>query len=261
MLARGPVYLWSDIDLTDIIPGPFRYHILGSTLSPAWLTASITHHYLNLFPILERTEAYSYLCCPTAILRLILAPSQLSVSILGTADAADRAAATASAVDLLYQALDFDIWVWTCNVQSVSPSADLQSREHIASAHRSATCLYILQALPPIRAASPDNSDELVNNIVTHLAFISEHNPHFKATAWPSFVAGAETRDSAQREWLLQRLLAVWGVCPWGYIFTAVEMRRKTWALRDARTVAEEDFGRVSGFRELWAMHLDCLVV
>jgi hypothetical protein len=133
MLARGPVYLWSEIYLTDITPGPFRHHILGSTPSPDWLTASITHHYLNLIPILERTEVNSYLCCPTAILRIILATSQLSVSILGTADAADRAAATASAVDLLYQALEYDIRVWTCHVQSVSPSADLQSREQLST--------------------------------------------------------------------------------------------------------------------------------
>jgi hypothetical protein len=93
-------------------------------------------------------------------------------------------------VHLLYQALNFDIWdfvtwVWTSGVKSVSPSADLGTQEHIALAHRSAACLYIPPGpKPPVRAASPVNSGELINDIVTHLAFISEHsyNPHFKVT-------------------------------------------------------------------------------
>lgn len=106
-----------------------------------------------------------------------------------------------------------------------------------------------------------------------HLGQVDERDLHFKATAWPSFVAGAETRNHSCREWLLGRLFAAWEVCPWGYIFTAVAMLRTMWETQDARNVVQdgsleeeslqhsEDKVLVGGLRMLWAMETDFLVV
>lgn len=259
-------------------PPHHRYHILGSTLSPAWLTASITDQVHDLFPILERTEVYSYLCCPTPLLKIILATSQLSVSVLHTTDKARISEATTAAITLLNEALALDTHAWAVsfcqrhshggdgggdNASCGAGDADAEvvRREHIASAHRAAACLYILQALPSARALGPVSSDDLVADILAHLRQVGERDDYFKATSWPTFVAGAETHDPETRTWLLDRLLAVWRVCPWGYIFTAVGMLRKMWELRDARKEGESDLGRVSGLRELWALNLDCLVI
>ena len=230
-----------------------------------------------MFPILERTEAYSYLCCPAALLKIILATSQLSVSVLHTTDEALHAEATSTALGLLNQALALDTGAWAAslhrqqqeqssgggnvNLDAADADAEAAHREHVASAHRSAACLYILQAVPSTRALGPISSDDLVTDILAHLERVGERDAHFKATSWPTFVAGAETRDPETRTWLLGRLLAVWRVCPWGYIFTAVGMLKKMWELRDARDEEGSDRGRVSGLRELWAMHLDCLVI
>ncbi|OIW32301.1 hypothetical protein CONLIGDRAFT_553663, partial [Coniochaeta ligniaria NRRL 30616] len=223
-----------------VISDCFIYHILGSTLSPEWL--EYTRHYVNLFPILQRTETYCYLCCPTAILQIILSTSQVSVPItsMSTSDPgateALRAEATECASLLLRSALDFDVKGWISDLGAASlNTADQYSREHVAFAHRAAACLYILQAVPAARARSPVSGDELVADIVAHLSHVDERNQHFKATAWPSFVAGAETRDQDSRWWLLGRLLAAWEVCPWGYIFTAVDMLQKMWEIQDAR--------------------------
>lgn len=203
------------------------------------------------------------------------------MSVLGNPDPALLAEATASALALLNEALALDTHAWAAKLgqqqqggMNGSPKpkpnpgttdadagAASSSREHVASAHRSAACLYILQAVPSARASGGVSSDELVADVLGHLGRVGPGDAHFKATSWPTFVAGAETRDPATRAWLLGRLLAVWRVCPWGYIFTAVGMLRRMWAVRDARTVGESDFGRVSGLRELWAMHLDCLVI
>jgi hypothetical protein len=165
--------------------------------------------------------------------------------------------------------MNFDIPAWRTKLQAVSPApADHASRSHVASAHRSATCLYILQALPATRSHSPVGRDELVSDIVSHLSHIDERNPHFKATAWPAFVAGAETQDDNTRQWLMRRLLAAWEVCPWGYIFTAVDMLQRMWRVQGSEAQGqgeeEEDAvvgGRVSGLRQLWAMETDVLVV
>lgn len=229
-------------------------------MSPAWLTASITHQVLDLFPILERSEAYSYLCCPTELLRIILSTSQVSVSILGTPSAVQVSEATESALVLLNRAQALDTRAWAARFL---PGGASSGREHVASAHRAAACLYILQAIPSARErAAPLSSEALVVDILDHLSRVGEGAEHFKATSWPTFVAGAETRDPATRAWLLGRLLAIWRVCPWGYIFTAVEMLRRMWELGDAK--AEEaggEGGRISGLRELWAMHLDFLLI
>jgi hypothetical protein len=79
------------------------------------------------------------------------------------------------------------------------------------------------------------NTDVLVSDILSHLAAMKEQDPYFKATSWPTFIAGAETRDEQKRMWCLKRILSIWDIAPWGYIFTAIEMLKATWALQDAR--------------------------
>lgn len=167
---------------------------------------------------------------------------------------------------LLRSALNFDIkgWMRDLGLGAASPNgADRDSREHVAFAHRAAACLYILQAVPAARAGSPVSGEDLVADIVAHLSHVDERNPHFKATAWPSFVAGAETRDQDSRWWLLSRLLAAWEVCPWGYVFTAVDMLQKMWEVQDAREPVQVHSltDRVSRVRKLWANGADLLVV
>lgn len=177
-----------------------------------------------------------------------------------------RATAASSAAFLLDEALALDIPAWTTKVTKAqaaySITGDGNSRLHIASAHRAAACLYILQALPAVRSLRPLSCDQLVAQIVSNLEFVDEHNPHFKATAWPSFVAGAEIRDHKTRDWLLRRLLSAWEVCPWGYIFTAVDMLKKLWEMADAGGLQRNGEGEgMTGLRGLWNMKTDVIVV
>lgn len=191
----------------------------------------------------------------------------MSTSNTGTAQLLHPEAAERATV-LLRDALEFDIKGWITEMEAASPKiADHDSREHVAFAHRAAACLYILQAVPATRLGSPVSGDDLVADIVAHLSHVDEANPHFKATAWPSFVAGAETCDKDSRWWALGRLLAAWEVCPWGYIFTAVDMLQKMWEVQDARETVGLGLqdnsltGRVSHVRRLWANGVDLLVV
>lgn len=231
------------------------YHILGSTLTCAGLAVNIGSHVLELLPVLRRVQASNYLCCPPSILQIILAASQLANEV----EEIDKVTASARALVLIQQALSFEIRAWAEEVQSGPSIEDLASREHVASAHRSAVCLYILQAIPPARQYSPVTADTLVGEIFNRLSMIGEMDPYFKATSWPTFIAGAETRDPAQRASALQRLLSVWAICPWGYIFAAIELLQTTWKLQDEAGLG--DAADQGWLQQLWALNSDCLIV
>lgn len=206
---------------------------------------------------MKRVEVNSYLSCPAEILQIILVASQLSNEESCTdwsLSAADEALA------LIDQALAFDIPAWARRLQQLSNVGDIESRVHVASAHRSAACLYIIQAFPLVRTLRPVDTDFLVGDILSHLAQIGEDDPYFKATSWPTFIAGAETRDPEKRTWSLKRLLTIWEIIPWGYIFTAIEMLKATWGLQDAGGRNQDDEG-VNWLRDLRGMGFDYLIV
>lgn len=230
------------------------YHILGSTLASGPWAAQITHYAFELLPVLKRTEVNSYLSCPSEILQIILSASQLSYETPctdWTLSAADKA------LMLIDEALEFDIPAWATQLQQASNATDVESRIHVASAHRSAVCLYILQALPLARAVRAVDTQFMVDDILSHLSQISEEDPYFKASSWPTFIAGAETRDAEKRTWTMTRLMEIWTVCPWGYVFTAIEMLKATWQMQDARPEDEE----TNWLRDLKAMGFENLIV
>lgn len=202
---------------------------------------------------MERVEADSYLCCPAKILHIILDASQLSGEAIGPEISPS---VTESALELIRRALAFDIRTWAVSLQPRTKVPDLSSRTAVARAHRAAVCLYIMQAVPSTRSHSPVSVPELVEEILTHLASVDEGDPHFKATSWPTFIAGAEAKEESSREWVLHRLMKMWECCPWGYVFAAVEMLRRTWQMRDEGSVDE-----VGWLQEFWAMDMGFLIV
>lgn len=180
---------------------------------------------------MKRVEVNSYLSCPPEILHIILLASRLSYETPctdWTLSAADQALA------LIDEAIAFDIHAWADQLRQVPHVADVESRIHVASAYRSAACLYIVQALPLVRSVRPVDSDFLVSDILSNLAQLKADDPYFKATSWPTFIAGAETRDAEKRTWAMTRLFSIWEICSWGYIFTAIEMLKATWQMQDA---------------------------
>lgn len=205
---------------------------------------------------MKRAEVHTYLSCPPEILQIILMATQISSEAANTdwtLPAAD------DALSLIDQALAFDIPAWAEQLRDYTHVEDIESRIHVASAHRSAACLYILQALPLVRSVRPVDADFLIDDILGHLSAVDEKDPFFKATSWPTFIAGAETRDAEKRTWCLKRLLSIWDIVPWGYIFTAIEMLKATWQLQDTRAGNGE--GSVNWLQDLKGLGLDYLVV
>lgn len=181
---------------------------------------------------MKRVEVNSYLSCPPELLRIILVASKLSYETPFT----DWSLSAANeALTLIDEALAFDIPAWADKLRQNPQVQDIESRIHIASAHRSAVCLYILQALPLVRAVRPVDTEFLVGDILGNLGQISVDDPYYKATSWPTFIAGAETRDNEKRTWAMKRLLGIWETCPWGYLFTAIELLKAAWELQDSQ--------------------------
>ncbi|KAM0202768.1 hypothetical protein ACHAPI_000934 [Fusarium lateritium] len=215
-----------------VITDSFIYNILGSTLTSGGLAARVARQAFQFLPVMRRVELTSYLSCPPEILNIILSASELSHEVpwtdqsLGAAD---------KAIALIDEALAVDIVAWADYLRQHNLIQDLDSRVHLAAAHRSAACLYILQALPLVRSVRSVDTDFLLDDVLNNLTAIDENDPYFKASSWPTFVAGAETRDPERRMWALRRLLSIWQICPWGYLFTAIEMLKATWAMQDTR--------------------------
>ncbi|KAF4126885.1 Pfam:DUF3468 [Geosmithia morbida] len=241
-----------------VIADCFIYHILGSILSSDGLASRMARYAFELLPVLKRVEVNSYLSCPPEILQIILLASQLSQE---TSSHTDWSLPTVEeALSLIDQALEFDINAWASNLQNSVPNvADIESRMHVASAHRSAACLYILQALPTVRSVHPVDVEFLVDDILAHVGSISESDPYFKATSWPTFIAGAECRDVEKRTWTLKQLVSIWSTHRWGYIFTAIEMLKATWQMQDSAR-GRGDNG-VNWLRDLRGLGFDHLIV
>ncbi|KAL7924536.1 fungal-specific transcription factor domain-containing protein [Trichoderma austrokoningii] len=220
-----------------VVADCFIYHILGSTLASGNLAANIARYAFELLPVMKRVEVNSYLSCPPEILRIILLASKLSYETPFT----DWSLSAANeALTLIDDALAFDISAWADKLRQNPQVQDIESRMHIASAHRSAVCLYILQALPLVRAVRPVDTEFLVGDILGNLGQISVDDPYYKATSWPTFIAGAETRDTEKRTWAMKRLLGIWETCPWGYLFTAIELLKAAWELQDSQGANDE---------------------
>ncbi|KAF1729878.1 Acriflavine sensitivity control protein acr-2 [Beauveria bassiana] len=245
----------TNLKLRDcVVADCFIYHILGSTLTSGSWAAQITHYAFELLPVLKRTEVNSYLSCPSEILQIILKASQLSYE---TPCTDWNLAAVDQALMLIREVSGFNIPAWATQLQQASNVKDVESRIHVASAHRSAVCLYIFQALPLARAVQVVDTQALVDDILHHLSQIGKADPYFKASSWPTFIAGAESRDAEKRVWTLTRLMEIWEVCPWGYVFTAIEMLKATWQMQDTRPGDEN----VNWLQALKAMKFQGLIV
>jgi len=129
----------------------------------------------------------------------------------------------------------------------------------MASAHRSAAILYILGAVASTPSLRDVDADAVRLDIFHHLSSIQIDDNLFKATAWPTFVAGAETDDLVQRTWVSKRLGKLWEALPWGYVRSAIDTLEEIWTVRDSLRLTTGI--RSSPFHQPRSLGFRCLVV
>ncbi|KAG5969940.1 hypothetical protein E4U55_001913 [Claviceps digitariae] len=235
----------------------FIYFIMASAFMPAASFVNQSYFQPSQIPaILRRAAANSYLCCPPEILTILHSASQLSnvsTDVSSTQEIRDAGLA------LIQEAQSFDIHAWANDVRNISymQDAPIQSRIHAGSAHRLAACLYILQAIPPLNQMKNHDelAEQLCHEIFEHLSSIPDEDPNFKATTWPTFIAGAQARESATRDWVMDRLQRLLVSCPWGFLNTAMETLQTIWDLDN------KGMGRRSWVQTLKDPNMNFLIV
>lgn len=222
------------------------FYILGSTFSFSAMPSFIPDT-IELDPILRYAETNNYLSCPGPLLRIMLESFALpNKTVSCTDEVYDNIQGQIGR--LLHRALDFDPVAWSTDFEPATPFEDINQRIRIAAAHRSAVCIYLARVLPsgnplidPMSGAAIVNLVELANDGVHQISHLKPGDALFKSICWPLFLAGAESRDPTQREWIMNTLDALYGTMYWGYLHTSKRVLERIWKYLDQSADGEEN--------------------
>ncbi|KAF2182101.1 hypothetical protein K469DRAFT_587513 [Zopfia rhizophila CBS 207.26] len=231
---------------TCLLSDMLVFFILGSTLTFSSITKKLLPDSIDLEAILKYAETNNYLSCPDPLLRIMLMSFELPDT--GGKDCEDDISIIQDQVKVLLEAaLAFDPEKWAVTFQPASPFEDLEKRTRIASAHRSAACLYIARVLPGTSPLISPTSDSavislpgLANDILHHLSYLNPSDKVFKSIGWPIFLAGAESDIPAQQKWIMEKLDSLWNEMFWGYILNVKEVLKLIWKCKERTTEGEE---------------------
>lgn len=211
-----------------------RYEIFETTFTSSECEEPTDMVWNGAQSLLQDAEGNHCSSFPMPLLHLIQNAVRLSKSHDSSKDPAARIVREKQAYLLLESARSFDAHTWAADVQIRSSHPDLAARTHVAAAHQAATCIYLIRLFgissPNLRVIQ--DTETLVLEIQNQLSNISPKDPFIAATAWPSFVAGAEANDSEIETWAQSQFQKIWTVQPWGLIKGALVVLRMLWARR-----------------------------
>lgn len=217
------------------------FEIIGSTTSGPLgrFSTQSTKGFLSLLQDAEGNHCSSF---PTQLLRILQAGTLLVPANSPTTQPHCSQSARAETRALFDAAHCFDPCAWASALQQRSPVADLEQRVHVASAHKAAVCIYIARLLLLLghTAELPVDIETLLSTGIGHLSQVGGKSPFFAATAWTSFVVGAEMTDSERRSWAVDRFNNLWEVEPWGSLREAITVLQLLWEEQDEMILSNE---------------------
>ncbi|KAK6437205.1 hypothetical protein LTR95_006604 [Oleoguttula sp. CCFEE 5521] len=219
------------------------FDIIGSALASPTSFENATPSRDTALSLLQDAEGNHCASFPTLLLQVMQRVAQLyRGSQHSEHDSFGHCSVEKQTRLLLRTAQSFDPLTWATNIQHHSPTSDLLHRMHVASAHRAAVCIYLSRLLI---SSDPDarpgqSLDPLVSEAIHHMSHIRQCDPLFAATTWPAFVAGAETNDVQQRDWITERFQELWQGEPWGTGRSASDVLRGIWSDKNERIVHGE---------------------
>lgn len=215
------------------------FYILGSTFTFTTLPSMIPDT-IELEPILRYAETNNYLSCPGPLLRIMLESFELPDSPDMPCSPTTHKNIQEQVGNLLKRALDFDPVAWSSNFEPASPFEDIEQRIRIAAAHRSAVCIYLARVLPstnplldPASGTALVSLTALADDVVHHISYLKPGDALFKSICWPLFLAGAESEDPGQREWIMNTLDDLYSLMFWGYLHTSKRVLEAIWKFKD----------------------------
>ncbi|KAF5529830.1 acriflavine sensitivity control ACR-2 [Fusarium mexicanum] len=176
----------------------------------------------------------SFICCPAEILQILW----FTAIILQrqSANNNDVDGTAAKALELFTDAMTFNVESWSQDIQQVPLGrqvTDISSRIHTGYTHQMACCLYIMYAVPSVRSFLPESTEQdLEHGLIFHLRHITDEDPNFKTSFWPTFIAGAQTSDPSQQAWIMDRMKRQSRLFPWGFLYTAMDTLDLIWRQR-----------------------------
>ncbi|KAL2854947.1 fungal-specific transcription factor domain-containing protein [Aspergillus pseudoustus] len=234
---------WLDDFATD---GCLVIQLMGATLArPGSLSKPLYTSAMGA-PALKRLEQTSWVGCPAYLLEAIF-----FVHAFFDLDLADDPSSQPSTVfpsaylplgsnplqcpeNLARHIQAFDPVAWAESLQDYLFLPDLSMRIALATSYKAAVYLYATRVLSRPRPGAtsvstnfglPPDHAEVAALLIHQFTLIHSTDPHFKCLIWPSFIAGAECRDPAQRPFLLQTLRALY------FNITSVNVRNSAWVL------------------------------
>ncbi|KAF4414877.1 acriflavine sensitivity control ACR-2 [Fusarium acutatum] len=176
----------------------------------------------------------SFICCPAEILQILWSTAIILQRQSANNDNVDGT--SAQGFELFMDAMTFNVETWSRDIQQVPLGrqvTDIPSRIHTGYTHQMACCLYILYAIPSVRGFLPENTEQdLEHGLIFHLRHITDEDPNFKTSFWPTFIAGAQTSDPGQQAWIMDRMKRQSRLFPWGFLYTAMETLELIWRQR-----------------------------
>lgn len=237
-----------------VVADCITYHILGAGFASPADPAMSAFDSVDIISTLQRGAAFSYGCSPPVVLNTLLKASRL---------ASDN---VMEAVALLEDLRGYDTRRWVYEIPGLAPNDDRELRVSMANAHRVATILYIVLAVPGSLPClgPPVITDSVLSELLGHLAAVPLEHALAKGVIWPTFMAGAQAVEESSRQWCFGRMQFIWHstpwICPWGYIEAAIEMLQRIWRVRDAG-VSESGAKSVNWLQDLRGMGDHCLIV
>lgn len=263
MLALPSLSLSLSAPSTQPLPPP------PSTTTTTALTTLDT----TIFPLLVQGELFSFLACPPEILQIILKITLLSshpyLSQFQHAHSPHSASApplpaesvrdfTSTRASLLHAITTFDPTPWITKHthhhqqppgrrSTATISATPRDLWHHVSAYKSAVVIYLLRVLYPhpldpwgggggggVNGIEPTISiPTLTTSLFTHLTLLPRTSPLFKGTVWPSFIAGTEARDEAEKGCVRGWFEGLWGVLRCCNVRNGIGVLEELWRERE----------------------------
>lgn len=204
-------------------------------------------------PTLSRATNH-FFCCPAQVLDVLREAAQL-LNRGGDEQISDDVMVSSFAA-LLKRAQNVDVLAWARDGVSPYDETEIQSRFLTGSAHRLATCLYIIQSTPSLTERVPAKvCESLIQDIYDTLSSMPDDDPNFKATGWPTFIYGTTATTPELRAWVMDRLKRLVAVNPWGFLYSAIDTLQILWGL-DA-----EDKRTTNWIQQLRDLNVDFLMV
>ncbi|KAF9893091.1 hypothetical protein FE257_012502 [Aspergillus nanangensis] len=226
---------WLD---TFAIDGCLLMQLMGSTLArPGSLSTPFYSSDMGT-EVLRRLEKTSWVGCPAYLLEVIFVvhcwcSGSDSTMNFSSAYLPEGSNPLQSPVAFLQHIQAFNPVAWAEEMQDFFFLEDTSMRIALATAHRAAVYLYTSRVLSRPRPGTavavglgiPADHAEVTKLLIREIAFIPNTDIHFKCLIWPTFIAGAESRDPAGRPFLLQTLGDLY------YDVTSVNVRNAAWVL------------------------------